>query len=1255
MRIKPLFQFPVGGLLLLACWGLTAAAGSANTPDEVRRDWYFRESLAAIRDWEDLLIRWEQQTPEAARTPVLPVPATDEAITWPNPIPALLLPPEAMARTVTVRANPDGQMRVERTEPKAAAVQNEVAGGDEVLGCQHPGGGGKDQWYHAYHRRFDRLTRFRPKLARFALQWTAPLALHRGGNVLVIEVRSAADQPLQLQLGGEFRTPDRTRGLGQHILELAPGSTITCRLPLRLDAPGGGLVCVTIRDGEDTYWFPLLTHVERVADVLASLRQILADMPAGKGAVSTGPEVLFARDTNGTSTGSPEKNSRPRSAAEELDALQRLADQWPGADAGPSWSELFERASRLRDQWLLNRVPFDTLLFVKRKPFISEQPFMDAHHLFNRPGGGVYRLSPVRPDGRVTPVIDSLGEGVYRDLCLHWDARRLLFAWGNGSDDWDGSLSYHVYEANVDGSGLRQLTTGPKNDCEPFYLPNGQIGFTSDRSEHFVMCGGDRHAPNLFVTDAAGSEVRRLSFNVFNDFTPAVLPDGRILYGRWEYNERSVTSLHNPFTMHPDGRMVSPYYGNATIRPNVVMFARPVPDSHLVMALFTAHHGQTHGAVGLIDVRRGIDGLKPLTVLTPHVPITGEKAEDSRHGWFSDPLPLDEQTWLCSYTPTVLPWLETTWALYVADQHGNLGLVYRDPGISCAEPLPLVTRRRPHVLPPAPPGTDARNAEAEVVLADAYQGLSGVSRGAAKYLRILEDVPREGVHRGGVVCTSGTLIFTVKRVLGTVPIEADGSAYFAVPANRNVYFAVLDTDRLEIQRMRSVVCLKPGEQRSCIGCHEPPNLAPPTPAERGSSGLAALRRAPSRPQPPPWGTQIISYLRDVQPMLDARCVRCHAFDRPGAGVILTGDLTDQFCVSYEELLPYLSVAISNRWDHPDDVVGRPPYTYGSQVSELTRLLRAGHHDVQLTGEDWDRLTTWIDANGVYYDRYESEHFAQRRIFADPARQELAKVFQRRCAECHGSDDGRHDTWWLSLNRHDVRLSRSLAAPLSAAAGGWGRCRRTVFASADDPDYQTLRSVLTSLRTTLDEHPREDLLSLRGTDAERQVVELPPPPLAAGTEALPGGWVDLLALPWEAAQSGWTPNDDGQPRRNRDVTNQPLHLGSRRYATGIGTHAPSEIRYQLDGRYARFTCLVGAAERGGSVVFQVYGDERKLFDSGTLLGLSDARRVDLAISGVQQLRLVVTDAGDGYIRDMANWANPQLLWAEHGRLDGEPRK
>jgi mono/diheme cytochrome c family protein len=684
--------------------------------------------------------------------------------------------------------------------------------------------------------------------------------------------------------------------------------------------------------------------------------------------------------------------------------------------------------------------------------------------------------------------------------------------------------------------------------------------------------------------------------------------------------------------MNPDGTMVQPYYGNATIRPNVVMFPRPVPGSNKIMALFTAHHGQTHGAVGLIDVRRGIDGEEPLEVLTPGVPVTGEKPEDSRLGWFSDPMPLSESTWLCSYTPTVLPWLERSWALYAADRHGNLAPVYRDPGISCAEPVPLVPRPRPHVLAKAPPNTDAAAAEATLILADVYRGLTGVPRGAARHLRILEDLPRKGVMDGGVICTSGTLIFTIKRVFGTVPIEPDGSAHFLVQANRNVYFEVLDADLQEIQRMRSVVCVKPGEKRGCVGCHEGRNQAPP------STHFLAARRPPSRPVPPPWGTQTVSFLRDVQPLLNARCASCHTFDREKNKVVLTDDLTNQFTIAYQELLPYLTAAISNRWDNPDDVLPRPPYTYGSKVSPLTKLLGSGHYGVKLAAEDWQRLLTWIDCNGVYYDRYENAHWPNRQIFAGPVQQAAQTIVARRCGNCHGSDDGRGDTWWLSLNRRDVRVSRALAAPLAASAGGWQRCSSIVFADTRDPDYQALLALFTSLRDRLAKHPREDLLSIEGTEAARQqvVIPSPPPPSPIQTAVNEKEWTYLSDLPWQSARAGWTPNGDGLPRRDRDIEDHAMRLGNKRYPKGVGTHAPSEIVYALEGKYGRFQAVVGPPDQGGSVVFRVFGDDRLLFDSGVMRNRRTTS-LDVPLAGVRQLRLVVTDAGDGYIADSADWA------------------
>ncbi len=1184
-------------LLVLSAW-LHAAPAQL-----VREDWYFRETLPAIDAWEAYIVQWEQECVAAKAPPAFPVPSDGTPVVWPNPIPRRLLPFEDKNARVTF-AYSGGKVRVTRTPAGGAAAEELVPAGKPLLAYKHPGGGGHDHWYHGWERAIDRLTSPAPAHAPFAVAIDAPCDFVRGPNTLDVTLSTNAVVPLDCELTlTRAPRPGEERLAATRRITLQPHGAEAIRFPFTLAAEGGSVLVLSIKYGDTVYALPFLAHVECVSDVLARIDKILADTPDD-------------------------------AAARELAAMRAAACDWKPTD-GP-WRGLFERASALRDRLLLARIGFDTLLFTKRKPFDSEQPYMDAHHLRNPPGGGVYRLSPVRPDGVVTPVADTLGDGVYRDMCLHWNAGRLLFAFGNGSDTWDGSQSYHIYETDLAGGKTAQLTFGPKNDCEPFYLPLGRIGFTSDRSQHYVMCGADRHAPNLFVMEEDGAGIRELSFNVFNDFNPSMLPDGRIIYSRWEYNERSVTSLHHPFTINPDGTMMAPYYGNATIRPNVVMFPRAVPGSTKIMALFTGHHGQTHGPIGLIDTSRGVDGPDPLTILTPGIPVIGEKIEDSRLGWFSDPWPLAEDTYLCAFTPTILPWLERSWALYVGDRHGTIALVYRDPEISCAEPVPLLARAAPHPFPAADAATDAEDAEARLLLLDVYEGLPGVSRGTAKYLRVLEDLPRTEVTTASVIVSSATGIYTVKRILGTVPIAADGSASFIVPANKNIYFEALDAREREIQRMRSVVCLKPGETRTCIGCHEPRTTAPPN--RRG----AAWGRTPDRPAPPPWGTATLSYLRDVQPVLNAKCIACHTHDRERNKVILTDDLTNQFSIGYEELIPYLSVANAMRWDHPDDVHVRPPYTYGSATSRLTKLLEAGHHGVILSGEEWRRLFAWIDANAVYYDRYATPNYDNRQIFAGKVGEPLAKIYGARCASCHGDSDGRRTTWWLSINHRDVTMSRMLQAPLAAAAGGWGRCDGTVFPSRADPDYKAMQSALRALYERLRRYPREDLASLAGTPALRQEVALPSPPprrAPAPDEPAPEGWTYLSAIVWESAAAGWSANDDRLPRRDRNAEGRPLGAGGR--VRGIGTHAPSEIVYRLDGNYARFRATAVAAEAGGTVVFKVLGDGKELFTSAVLRGPDGHAAVDVSVAGVKELRLLVTDAGDGFNADMANWIAASL--------------
>ncbi|MCP4782665.1 MAG: hypothetical protein GY903_27160 [Fuerstiella sp.] len=1192
--------------------------------DVARRDWYFRESLSAIDDWEAILAHREANSPkDASRTPVLPVPTDGQIVEWPNPIPLALLPLKDHSAVVQLRVQGTNvEWRRLRSDDRQDKQDRFLSVDQIVAGYKHPGGGGRNQWYHSYERKFDSLTTLHPEPAPFAMQFERPWTSRKGENPIAISLRNVRDKPLDCEVRLQLFWRESSgavaeKNVAQRKISLATAVGESLLFDVDLAVPGGGLLVVSIDVQGQSYWMPLLTYVEDVPAVLRGVEQILADDP----------------DEDAAERLTQLRNRVARSGSVNPQAL------------GEAWRQLFVEASELRDELLLSRIDFERMLLVKRKPFFSEQPFMDAHHCYNRPGGGIYSLSPVRPDGLLTPIVDSLAEGVYRDVCLNWDASRLVFSFGNGSDRAkplpgetlgrvDATQNYNLYEVTVHGDGLSQLTSSPNNDCEPFYVPNGQIGFTSDRADQIVMCGSNIHVASLFTMGADGSGIRQLGFNVFNEFNPSVLPDGRIIYNRWEYNERSVTSLHDLFTIHPDGTHAAPYYGNATIRPNVVMFPRAVPGSNKIMALFTGHHGQTHGPLGLIDVARGLDGPSPVTVLTPGVPIIGEKIEDSRRGWFSDPRPLSETAFLCSHTPTVLPWLENSWAIYVGDQHGNLALVYRDPEISCAEPIPLVPRPRPAVLAPSPGGSDTIQADATLMLLDVYRGLTDVPRGTAKYLRILEDVPRIGVPTGGVICTSGTGIYTIKRVFGTVPIESDGSAHFTVPANRNLYFEVLDEGQREIQRMRSVVCLKPNEQRTCIGCHESRVQAPPN-----RSATASLR-SPSHPAPPPWGTRTISYLRDVQPLLNDKCIRCHSHDRTSNHVILTDDLTDQFAISYEELLPFLSVANAMRWDHPDDVLPQAPYTYGSNRSQLMKLLLAGHHGVSLSDQQWQTLAIWIDTNAVYYDRYET-YTNNRRIFTGTIDQKLRSVYAKRCVTCHADHDGRLGTWWRTMNRHDVRMSRALKAPLARSAGGWQRCGQIVFADESDPDFQRMLVALTELRDAMSRRPRADLLSLRGTPAERQQVKLPEPPEPSGDQGL-RDWDYLSDLRWSSARAGWTHNQDGLPRRNRDVQNNALRAGPRAWPRGIGTHAPSEIVYSLDGRYQRCAATLYGAEANGTVVFKLFGDDKLLYESGVMHGLREVKKLDVSIKGVRRLKLVVTDAGDGYISDMANWADARLF-------------
>jgi len=267
-----------------------------------------------------------------------------------------------------------------------------------------------------------------------------------------------------------------------------------------------------------------------------------------------------------------------------------------------------------------------------------------------------------------------------------------------------------------------------------------------------------------------------------------------------------------------------------------------------------------------------------------------------------------------------------------------------------------------------------------VLLADVYAGLEGVPRGTIKYLRILEQVPRPWAARrfwpndsafGQHAVVSLNSHIHVKIHHGVVPVREDGSACFIVPAEKNLFFQALDADFMEVQRMRSFVDFRPGEVRSCVGCHQYRPKAP------GGRAPLALRDPPQRPGPQPGETvpRPIHYPTDVQPILDRHCTQCHSGKRLEAGLDLSGTMTEYFSRSYENLMNRRLVAYIQEFYGPQpdgqitNVEPLPPQAVGSHASRLVTILRRGHYDVKLSSEEFVRLATWVDANGPYYGTY----------------------------------------------------------------------------------------------------------------------------------------------------------------------------------------------------------------------------------------------------------------------------------------------
>jgi hypothetical protein len=706
-------------------------------------------------------------------------------------------------------------------------------------------------------------------------------------------------------------------------------------------------------------------------------------------------------------------------------------------------------------------------------------------------GGRLYRLNLA--DLSLTTLLAD-DEGTVRDPAVHYDGQRIVFSYRPG-----GTEHFHLYEIGADGTGLRRLTNGPWDDLEPAWLPDGGIVFVSSRCRRWVNCWLTQVAV-LHRCDADGGNVRALSSNNEHDNTPWPLPDGRILYTRWEYVDRSQVHYHHLWVTHPDGRNQTTWFGN--LHPGITMIdARPIPGSAKVVASFSPGHGQREhdGTVTVVDPRGGPDAREFARAISkkPH---------------FRDPWAFDEEHFLAAAGDRLV-------LLDAAGQTEDLFRLSeadRALELQCHEPRPLLPRPREPVLEDR---TDPAATHGRFLLSDVYDGrnMEGVQRGDIKKLLVLETLPMPVHYTGGMEPISYGGTFTLERILGTVPVEPDGSAHFEAPALRSLFFVALDDQDLAVKRMQSFTSVQPGETLGCVGCHEHRTQ---TPRPLFHPNLAAAK-SPARIEPIAGVPDVLDFPRDVQPVLDALCTDCHGYEStarggPRAGrLLLSGDRGPKYSHSYYMIT--IARLVADGRNQPKS--NYPPRALGSSASRLLKLVDGSHHGVRATPDQTRLLRLWIESAAAYPGTYAALGSGMIGNYAEnqqvntgrewPETAAAAAVVDQRCASCHQDParllprslaDERGVSFWqpdlkdprLLTSRHIVyNLSRPekslmLLAPLAREAGGWGLCRDTqantsvtVFANTNDPDYRKLLALAERGKEYLEkENPRFDMAHFR---------------------------------------------------------------------------------------------------------------------------------------------------------------------------------
>ena len=685
------------------------------------------------------------------------------------------------------------------------------------------------------------------------------------------------------------------------------------------------------------------------------------------------------------------------------------------------WIQFYEKTCHTRRTKRLKPMltKFNRIVFAKHSAlggshYAYTEGQSDAQHERHFvPGSSLCVLEMDSAYAKVRTLLED-DNGVIRDPDVSYDGKRILFAWKKSDREDD----YHLYEMEFDTGKTRQLTFGKGvADYEGTYLPNGDIVFNSTRCVQTVDCWFTE-VSNLYTCDKDGKFLRRLSFDQVHTNYPAVLDDGRVIYTKWEYNDRGQIYPQPLFQMNYDGTAQTEFYGNNSYFPTSILHARGIPGTQSVIAIASGHHSIQAGKLITIDPSRGRQENTGVKLIAPVRDTPADRID--KYGQlgelFQYPYAISDSEFLVGFAPQGWTGIDDPYngyeykcellrfGIYFMTADGKRELLTWDKDLSCNRPVPLARRTKPDIRPST---VDHSKDKGVYYLQDVYAGpgLKGVKRGSIKKLRVVAIEYRvagigyntNGGDAGGALVSMpiaiGNGTWDVKAVLGQAKVYADGSAFFEVPARVPVYFQAVDDNGFVAATMRSWSTLQPGELFSCVGCHENKNEVP----RFDKRTTLAMKAGPQQLDEFYGPSRAFSFIKEIQPILDDKCVSCHndralktpgsiVFAQPGSEMTNAVDSDDN---AFSLLGDNCSIANAKRkWSdaylaltlaYHDGSAYRGksgelvnwisaqsapsmllPYSAGSAKSKLISMLVDGHADVRMTKEEIDKISCWID-------------------------------------------------------------------------------------------------------------------------------------------------------------------------------------------------------------------------------------------------------------------------------------------------------